>query len=211
MKKNAAEQIFMDVISEVPSIKRNGITHSDEFYEAVLNDANLSNEERAEALSNIRHTARVEIEELTKKHCKIAQEIATFENDPELLDEAVLEEQRNGFRVQVFWLFVVLFVVALLFILIGFAFDNFSKEGFLISIVAACFGALIMARLLSNKPAAYTNIESSFLDELEMKNQELINIKADILSLERLRSFIGEALHMDNKINLKEMNQDDLK
>ena len=208
MKKNAAEQIFMDVISEVPSIKRNGITHSDEFYEAVLNDANLSNEERAEALFNIRHTTGAEIEELTKKHCEIAQEIATFENDPELLDEAILEEQRNGFRVQVLWLFVVLFVVALLFILIGFAFDNFSS---LTSIVIACFGALIMARLLSNKPTVYANIKSSFLDEFEMKNQELINIKADILSLERLKSFIGEALHMDNKINLGEINQDDLK
>ena len=193
MRRNAAEQVFIDVLSEVPSIRRNGVTHSDEYYEAMLDDANLSNEERAEVLTTIRHAIKPKIEELDEEHCKIAYRVAAFDDDPTLIGKSISEQQRADFDRQIFLLSTSIFVAILIILLTLLAFESISMIGLIIAIIPAYIVAFALARVMSDKTVINVQVEREFLEELDEERQKLVEIRADILSLERLRTFAKEA------------------
>ncbi len=192
MKRNAAEQVFINVLSEVPSVEKNGITHSDEYFEIMLDDANLSNEERAESLIKAQQAALEKVSQLENRRDEIAEELHRFDGDEGAvaLRKAIAKEQRYYFGQR--------FAVVLLVIINLFVFDAFSAIGLGIVAAISYVLALILARTASNKPMIYAQAEKDFLEELEEKRLKLTNIQEDILSLERLKTFIDRMLKLDN-------------
>lgn len=193
MRRNAAEQLFTNILSEVPSIRRNGITHSDEYYEVMLDDANLSNEERVDVLTNVRQAIKSRIEELDKEHCRIAYKIAAFDDDPTLIDKSISEQQREDFDHQVFLFSTTIFVAILIILLTLLAFESISRIGLVVALIPAYVVAFALARAMSDKTVINAQIEREFLEELDEERKKLVEIRADVLSLERLKTFAKEA------------------
>lgn len=200
MKRNAAEQVFINVLSEVPSVEKNGITHSDEYFEIMLDDANLSNEERAESLIKAQQAALEKVSQLENRRDEIAEKLHRFDGDEGAvaLRKAIAKEQRYYFGQRVFWLSTTFFAVVILVITNLFVFDAFSAIGLGIAAAISYVLALILARAASNKPMIYAQAEKDFLEELEEKRLKLTDIQEDILSLERLKTFIDRMLKLDN-------------
>ena len=193
MIRNEAEHIFIQALSEVPSVKRNGITHSEEYFETMLDDANLSNNERIALLSDINPKVNERIRKLTAEHCKIAHKIAFYdEHNDTFVKKAVAEKQRRSFIGQIMSIATIFYLMFLGGMSIAMIIRNPTRACLVSSLLLGLLGSLALARLLTNKHSVYIWREEEFFWEVEADQQELDRLKAEILSLERLRKFIDE-------------------
>lgn len=191
MKKNAAENVFVNVLSEVPTIRKNGITHSDDFFEIMLDDANLSNEERSEVLSSVGKKAKEEIKRLEEIQRELIHEVDTFENNDGLLDQSITQKQRESFTYHVMMRTLIFFGIITMIILLVAAFGILRDGSQMRLAFAADFIlSLIVARVSLDKSEIYSAEETLFKENLTEKSQQLEDIKADILSLKRLETII---------------------
>lgn len=195
--RNAAENVFMEVLFEFPSIERSGIAHSDEFYEILLEDSNLPETERIKALANVRQRTKKEVERLQCEYNELADKLAPYD-DAETLKKALRKEQSGTFIYQIVWMTSVIFLViaALIFLaLMGMKMINTSTVWICLmcSLILSC----ILGRALIDKAAIYYNEEMFFLAELDEKRRELDRIHGDILNLIRLERFTKKAIESE--------------
>ncbi|MBR3365688.1 hypothetical protein IKG48_01015 [Candidatus Saccharibacteria bacterium] len=196
MLKNAAENVFMEVLSEVSSIQKNGITHSDEYFEIMLEDANLPNEEKTEVLISARQAAKAKIKELEEQRRGVAEGVSIYE-DKKLLENAIAKEQRDSFLCQVIWLSAVFFMLVALILLV-FCVRSHLNGLYTVSIVLVGYiFSLGLAVAVSNKATLYAHAEEKFLENLSNRKRELARVEADILSLERLKTLADNDLALN--------------
>ena len=194
MIKNTAEDLFMETLAEMPSVKKNGITHSEEFFEVMLDDANLTNSERIALLSDINRKATQKIRRLTAEHCKIAHRVAIYDehNDASVKTKEVAEKQAKGFVGQVLSIAVIFYVMFLGGMSIAMILKSPTRACLALSLILGFLASLVLARLVTNKDSVYEQREEEFLQEIEADKKELDRLKAEILSLERLKTFADE-------------------
>lgn len=202
MLKNAAEHLFMEVLSEFPVIERNGITHSDEYYETLLDDTNLPDGEKTEALANVRLRAKDEVERLERERCRIVGEIAPYE-DKEILAKAIKREQRAAFIYRTTWLTAIMFLVSVFVIFIVVS-DARVKLGTNLMVVCILYTLVLsysVALFFSNKSAIYDDEEAFFLSEIDEKKRKIQELDDNILNLNRLEKFAERVLRLDNDLD----------
>ena len=196
MIRNEAEHIFIEMLAEVPTVRKNGITHSDEYFEVMLEDANLPNEEKIGLLSNIRRECVERIKELTMEHCKVAHRVAFYDdlNGGVPKQTELAEKQQMGFVGHVFSVAAVFYIIFLGGILVATLAKNPEKNYLGICLILGYLVSLLLARLATNKDTVYSQKEQEFLKELEADRAKLDSLRAEILSLERLKSFAVESI-----------------
>ncbi len=204
MKRNAAEYIFKEVLSEFPVIEKNGIVHSDEYYEALIEDTNLSDSEKLEALNNVCQRVEKEVENLEQERCKIVEEITPYD-DEEFLSKAVEKEQRATFTYRTVWLTSVIFMITT-FIIFVTPLNTVAK--FSTPLVWLClFSSLVLSYLIalafSDKDGIYDAEEASFLARLDAKRLKIKEIDKSILDLKRVTKFAERVLKVEDDLKYK--------
>lgn len=194
MKQDIAEQLFMTGLSEIQVIKEHGIIHSDEYYEVMLNDANLPKQEEVEVLQEICQKAEQECNALIARHCEKSYEIAALENDTVATDKLIKKEQKIDFASGVYYLSIIIFLFVALIILYVSSLVNLTTNATVICYIIGYVCTLVLARVLMNKENTYAKSKAFFLEELDRKRYLLDEIQTDILSLKRLIAFIHNRL-----------------
>lgn len=210
MEKSAAEKVFAKCLYESATVKKNGITHSDEFYETMLSDANLSHKESVDVLVSIRQKSTEEIENLKERRNEISQIVAEFEDEP-TLDRAIKKQQQIDYRYHVFLLSIVLFVAAIIItanilaIVVKIPLNAYLIAAIIILLYLASF---ILAEAITDKTKSFTETEVDFMKKIRQQQKRISVLDADVLSLERLINLVDRILKLDMK---QENLDDDLK
>lgn len=212
MGKSAAEKVFAKCLYESASVKKNGITHSDEFYETMLSDANLSHKESVDVLVSIRQKSTEEIEDLKERRNEISQIVAEFEDGP-TLNRAIKKQQQIDYRYHVFILSIVLFVAAIIIAVNILAIVvKIPRNAYLITaiMILLYLASFILAEAITNtnKTKLFAETEVDFMKKIRQQQKKISVLDADILSLERLINLVDRILKLDMK---QENLDDDLK